>query len=247
MNTDKLIADTFKNRTSSLDLSQERFEEMLEYIESQSQVKDASYFSKLLYMLCQFKTIFHRKQLMQVALVVLIIICLPMLIKNIKFTGLSKSSSESPSSHNSASSSKGGSSYENNYGVPSESKTEDSITDNTSVEKEQEHEKKFITLVLTPKEFAQEDNLLNRIQDLEHFFSQLESIKAAFVELNDVTIAKKPTITKGEASGTLLINGTSMSAKDAIKIRVLVNSDTLFATLAANNDISYTIMVLDTE
>lgn len=246
MNTDKLIADTFNDRTSTLDLSPEKFEEMLEYIECKSQANDISYLSRFRVWLNIQKNTFHKKQFLQAAIAALIIICMPSIINNINFKGSSKSSSESPPSYNSGSYMEKEKSLENSTNEPTESKAEGSTSDKAA-DTASSRGKSFTTLVLTLKEFDQDDISHRNIQDLNHFFSLLESMNVAFVELNDVTINKMPIATVSGISGSFLIDGKSISLKDSLKIRVLANSDSLSAALDRSKDLSYAITVLSSE
>lgn len=100
MNIDKLIKDSLNNRTSSLDISNEKFEEMLDYIEDRA---DKASQHSLHGTISKFKELISRisvKQWATASLILLFIIVLPLISKDGLNTSEDKMQSDTSSRTN---------------------------------------------------------------------------------------------------------------------------------------------------
>lgn len=232
MNTDKLMSDAFNNRASTLDISSEKFEEMLQFIEMEAEVREAKGWSRFLDKLKNFKLHFPTKQLVQISLAILIIFSIPLAIKNIGLPGLAKKSAESSPTEN-----KSETAYDLNESITSGSteqeapKSEEAqLEDSETNTKGSENQKVVVTFT---EEKSSEYNLtLLGVEDVKRVVSTLKLAGAKSITINNIFITDATIIENSTDSNSILINDISISLKETIKVEAIGNKDRLNKALA---------------
>jgi hypothetical protein len=217
MNTDKLISDTLNNRASTLDISQEKFEKMLEYIEVQGTIEKNSFLGNLKTNLKEIKTTFHMKQFLHASLFVLVIIIVPVILKNMGSFHMEKSSENSTSF-------KGEYSTEENVVSPStgytseQPKSEEASPQGNSGAKPGSTEDKETVVILAPQAMANSALAYISLEEIEKVISKFQALGAQSIYINNILITDTTVIKKGDTMYFILIDDVKVSLTEPITV-----------------------------
>ena len=234
MNIDKLIKDSLNNRTSSLDISNEKFEEMLDYIEDRA---DKASQHSLHGTISKFKELISRisvKQWATASLILLFIIVLPLISKDGLNTSEDKMQSDTSSRTNTES---------NKYEEfpTTDSKNDNNLGNRSSDDHIVTNGQKNIIITLTPRLNIDDSHSYLTDKDLSYIVNFLYSQGSKKIYINDIAVSEKSIIGSSDDGNSLIIDNSSISVRETIVIRTISKAKDLSENLKLDSLENYSI------
>lgn len=223
MSIDRLIKDSLNNRTSSLDISPEKFEEMIDYIEVSADKASKNTNQGIITSFRDFISSISMRGWAAASLVILLLITLPVISKGV-LGNLSKSSKSSTisKSSNDVSDGIGNPSVGNRNGLDYDYSGDKSGSPGMENSPKAQNPA-YVTITLSPNFNSNAPNLSLIEKDLKSLVKYLYSHKIKKLYINDIVLKENSIISTSEDSKSLLIDNSSISLTETIKIKVLGN------------------------
>lgn len=212
LNIDKLIKDSLNDRTYNLDISPEKSEEILDYIEKEADKASQSSFQKPIDRFKDFIANISVRQWATASLVLLFIITIPFISKNL-LTGNKSTEKLSVSPK----------SKDNNGPIAD---VTDGSKDNPSVNYPFPNASKQQNIIITliPKFNTTDSQLYLTEDELDSLVKYLYSQGISEIYINDIYIKESSIIKSSDDGKSLLIDSTGISVTDTITIKAISNS-----------------------
>ncbi|WP_139902513.1 hypothetical protein [Clostridium thermarum] len=219
MNTDKLISDALNNRASSLDLPPEKFEKMLEYIESHGEIEQNNSLYKFIDTVKSIKTAFSMKSLLKISLFIIIIISAPVILKNAGSFGAKKASESQVSNNSDYWAGNEAAAPSTGFG-PEEPKSEEAPTQEDSDRNNGSRGGHRIILTLAPQNISNSQVAYVSFEKIEKNIAELRAKGADTIYLNDILITETTVIKKGETIYYMLVDDIKVSLTEPVTLMV---------------------------
>lgn len=219
MNTDKLISDALNNRASTIDLPPERFEKMLEYIQSQGEIEQNNSVNKFIDVVSSIKAALSMKRFLQVGLFIIIIISAPVILKNAGFLG-AKKSAESPITNTSDHWLGNETAAPSTGYSPEAPKSEEAPTQADLQDGRGSTSDNAVILTLAPQDMSNSQLAYVSFEKIEKTIAELRSKGAKAIYLNGILLTETTVIKKGETIYYMFIDDIKVSLTESVTLMV---------------------------